>query len=148
MTNKLKPCPFCGGNNVGFNECKGLEDCSNFEECSNAGYYAVVCDANNGGCGSASGYRQTAEEAAAVWNRRTSGWVSVEDRLPKELETVVVHTKKGYTFNARLSNGEWFGECARMQGSDVTHWMPLPERPGGKERKGLEYEHKNRAIPR
>lgn len=30
---ELKPCPFCVGQSIGLDSCKGLEECQNFEEC-------------------------------------------------------------------------------------------------------------------
>ena len=68
---ELKPCPFCGGKNIEFCTCKGLEDCANFEECQSIGYFSIVCNINKGGCGTNSGYYLTSEEAIEAWNRRT-----------------------------------------------------------------------------
>ena len=70
--NKLKPCPFCGGNNIVIESCAGLEECENFEECCNPGYFAAVCDYNNGGCGASGGYRKGKEKAIEAWNRRVN----------------------------------------------------------------------------
>ena len=67
---ELKPCPFCGGQSIGLDSCKGLEECQNFEECGSQ-YHAIVCNWNSGGCGASSGYYPTVEEAIEAWNRRT-----------------------------------------------------------------------------
>ncbi|MBU2701144.1 hypothetical protein Ga0466249_002258 [Sporomusaceae bacterium BoRhaA] len=70
MINNIKlSCPFCGGKNIEFDDCKGTEACNNFEECKSA-YYTVVCNINKGGCGASSGYYQTKEQAIKAWNRR------------------------------------------------------------------------------
>ncbi|MBP2635031.1 MAG: Restriction alleviation protein Lar [Firmicutes bacterium] len=66
----LKPCPFCGGNEVDFSDCKRLEACENFECCDDEEYVSVVCNFNKGGCGASSGYHDTKEKASAAWNRR------------------------------------------------------------------------------
>ena len=67
----LKPCPFCGKQVALIDNCHELEDCENFERCEATGYYAVVCDVNEGGCGASGGYARTEQEAVAAWNRRT-----------------------------------------------------------------------------
>ena len=67
---ELKPCPFCGGQNIAVDSCKGLEECENFEECSSSEYHAIVCNWNKGGCGASSGYYLTLEKAIEAWNRR------------------------------------------------------------------------------
>lgn len=50
---ELKPCPFCGGQNI-------------------LGFYSMVCNVNKGGCGASSGYFSTVEKAIEAWNRRVS----------------------------------------------------------------------------
>lgn len=59
MTEKLKPCPFCGSNDV------------TLEETYESGY--VRCRS----CGAESGFRYSHDEAAAAWNRRTDSKVLV-----------------------------------------------------------------------
>lgn len=43
MNIELKPCPFCGGQNIDLDSCKGLEECENYEAYSSQ-YYAIVCN--------------------------------------------------------------------------------------------------------
>lgn len=72
MNEELLKCPFCGNTEslrVGTDE--ELES-------GNSGWYQVCCSAYenysigrvDGGCGSASGYAETREEAIEKWNRR------------------------------------------------------------------------------
>ena len=78
---KLEPCPFCGQSVAVFSTVCDCEICANFEqedcpECYAPGenddcIHFVVCNANEGGCGAATGWYRDAEEAAKAWNRRT-----------------------------------------------------------------------------
>ena len=70
MTNRkmLRPCPFCG--NPGVKIVLLPEDGkSRFTD-----KYMVLCDYRENGCGSASGWCSTPEEAEDVWNRRRRKW--------------------------------------------------------------------------
>lgn len=61
-------------------------------------------------------------------------WISVEERLPVEDETVIVCADDGCVYAAQYwGHGKWRREligCIRSD-TDVapTHWMPLPEPP-------------------
>ena len=59
-------------------------------------------------------------------------WISVEERLPKEWESVLVRSRCGYTECAVWLGvlGKW--RCTwdhTLLESEITHWMPLPEPP-------------------
>ena len=62
-------------------------------------------------------------------------WISVEERLPKEGEEVLVFGywhEKFQPLMCYLSphrKGKWFTTIAGQQVYTVTHWMPLPEPP-------------------
>ena len=61
-------------------------------------------------------------------------WISGEERLPEELEDVLVSTGKKHVFCAyRSYSGRWFTGDIELEeievGDTVTHWMPLPEPP-------------------
>ena len=47
-------------------------------------------------------------------------WISVEDRLPKEMERIITHHKRGAIRLHRWVN---------IDKEDFTHWMPLPQPP-------------------
>jgi hypothetical protein len=54
-------------------------------------------------------------------------WISVEDRLPKDYQLVIVDGGV-----ARLQGDFWYsytGSNGRFITWRVTHWMPLPEPP-------------------
>lgn len=70
---KLLPCPFCGKSViVCFTDARELATCGRYADCEedDCDMVAVVCDYTRGGCGATSGYRETEEEAAELWNRR------------------------------------------------------------------------------
>ncbi|WP_417618788.1 DUF551 domain-containing protein [Oceanisphaera sp.] len=58
-----------------------------------------------------------------------AGWISVEDRMPANGQTVIVTDgeKTGSLMRLRL---KWFVYGSNIPCSDlVTHWMPLPAPP-------------------
>ena len=63
-------------------------------------------------------------------------WVSVEDELPKTGEYVVCIAKRNpfsrfMPVVARIEKNGWVNPITEQYISEVTHWMPLPERPKG-----------------
>jgi Lar family restriction alleviation protein len=61
MPDKLKPCPFCGGEATA-RRYKDVEFLVHNADC-----FMVLC----GGCGCGTSYEPTEEAAADTWNRRT-----------------------------------------------------------------------------
>lgn len=62
-------------------------------------------------------------------------WISIEDRLPKAYEVVLVLTTYNRHHEAHHHGEEvprW-EDCLCQPLSGVTHWMPLPEPPKEKE---------------
>tara|TARA_R110000851_G_scaffold101313_1_gene217394 strand:+ start:557 stop:862 length:306 start_codon:yes stop_codon:yes gene_type:complete len=60
-------------------------------------------------------------------------WISVDDRLPEDCVTVLVH---GGCAHYSKANGKWYTMMERLNNGDyrqiswiVTHWMPLPTPP-------------------
>jgi hypothetical protein len=75
--------------------------------------------------------------------RNCSEWISVEDKLPKSNKPVLVHYKT-LMANSVISVGLNFdghGIFRQLVGGleiqEVTHWMPLPERPELKTAHGI-----------
>lgn len=137
MSDALKPCPFCG------DEPRTI---------SAPGWHEVICD-----CGVMFEVDvETLAEAIAAWNRREcaetgqgdtelqgSGWISVDERLPRIEETVMVALSDGAVFSSWLEKepvsydaDEWPpdgvsfpAEWQANEWGEVTHWQPLPEPP-------------------
>ena len=59
-------------------------------------------------------------------NRKKPRWISVEERLPEDGETVVVFTSRGKISYATRTELGWSGPYSCLF---PTHWMPLPEPP-------------------
>ena len=70
-------------------------------------------------------------------------WISVNDRLPEQHKEVLISIEYGDVIQAYYSDNRWYisrdvrdnatdcyANVARLiEGSNVTHWMPLPEPP-------------------
>ena len=58
-----------------------------------------------------------------------SEWISVEERLPREIEPVLVYSADRWSRDVWvgcLCCGAWISEYEEIH---VTHWTPLPEPP-------------------
>ena len=64
MSEKLKPCPFCGGNTCIIQKDNTLRE--DKRTCT----YQIVCAAFLGGCGASGGVGLTAPKAIEAWSRR------------------------------------------------------------------------------
>ena len=57
-------------------------------------------------------------------------WVSVKNKLPKEMQAVIIYGKSDNEYYQNqdigwLNDGRWMTDTIRK----VTHWMPLPPPP-------------------
>lgn len=111
MSEKLLPCPFCGGEAEYHVECEMVT-----VRCS-------ICGATT------SGWWDEPEEAIAEWNRRADGWISVEERLPEHSNVVLVALRHGLVCEGSYFDIEQRWIRFGVPYMPVTHWMPLPELP-------------------
>ena len=71
----------------------------------------------------------------AGWNDAVDAmprWISVEERLPKDYEDVVIIMRDGASSWYRVAYreyGGWSFGGGRRVNDEVTHWMHLPEPP-------------------
>lgn len=70
--------------------------------------------------------------AALSTQQDSSGWISVEDRMPEIFRPVIVCREKGkgkYVVEQGCKDvGDWW-KVYGTRIKTVTHWMPLPEPP-------------------
>lgn len=64
-----------------------------------------------------------------------SPWISVEEKLPEDVRDYLVVTDESAVYIAVFTGSRWYlsrnGNYVRD--GEVTHWMPLPDLPTGKE---------------
>jgi hypothetical protein len=56
-------------------------------------------------------------------------WVSIKDWLPESDCRVLVCDREGWVFTGSYENDKWEETSGDECGVEVTHWMPLPNRP-------------------
>ena len=124
MSNKLLPCPFCGGEA----ELRHAERWEPYTD-ERGVYYAnritVINEdfqAQCPGCGVLTKLFATAEEAIVAWNRRAGGWILVD--YFGEPHEVLLPYFAGY------DGTNWNDGDGQTVPFEVTHWMPLPAPPG------------------
>jgi hypothetical protein len=126
------PCPFCGSVTAPHAETDAEIEYKSEED--STGYYAVCCNACNGGCGATGGFKPTEAEALAAWNARgfeagqnaREQWVSVETRMPEDDVDVLVSDGETIMDGERYRGEWWVHGCVT---GCVTHWQPLPSPP-------------------
>jgi Lar family restriction alleviation protein len=106
---ELLPCPFCG---------------SDAEAIDLAGYeiWCKECSAQ------VMSYSGTLDDAVAAWNTRSSGWISVQNRLP-EPDALILVCKEGSSPKDVTVTDGWY---IREMQHKYTHWQPLPSPPEDK----------------
>lgn len=129
---ELKPCPCCGFK-------PDIEDSDSCYPVSRErDYWSAGCVDSAGGCGLRS-FGESMHEAIEKWNTRTSGWISVDERLPFSCVSVLAYIGQVNSLSTSrwaevvyIDNGKWKsfdGSTTFGDGEQVTHWMPLPSAP-------------------
>lgn len=114
---ELKGCPFCGGK---------AEFCQTdifWVRCEN-----IECYSESG-----IGVEGEKDQAAELWNNRSDGWISVDERLPSVGGAY-------WTFNGGDTHKTVIQQRVHMydlyskqfNSGSVTHWMLLPQPPKAK----------------
>lgn len=84
-------------------------------------------------------YPEVREKALKEREPKLGKWISVEDRLPKKDQEILIYRGHHsglinvYTY---MGNNEWeddYGYWGRTDDEGITHWMPLPAPPTEKE---------------
>lgn len=115
MSDKLLPCPFCGGEAV---LCIGEGGYIQCASCLGTMPYQYGLE-----------YSEGKAKAIAAWNRRAAGWIPVTPDMPDNTRVLL-------TNGLGVFIGKW--SAAREMfvtpdgvgiywASQPTHWMPLPE---------------------
>lgn len=78
------------------------------------------------GCLSNSFADTMCQAADAIEELSKPRWIPVTERLPKEMETVIVTTGKNVGFSFCVND---YGTLEFYSPWNITHWMPLPEPP-------------------
>lgn len=67
-------------------------------------------------------------------------WISVEDRLPNETGSYLIYVEGSYISSINTAffifderGGVWKAAQAQAYFKNVTHWMPMPKPPTGKD---------------
>lgn len=131
---EIKPCPFCGGEPYFLKPRheKGTALDTMMIECKHCGalpYGVSVYD----------GEKEEDKKAAIAkfWNRRSSGWISVNGRVPCETSNKwcvgVNSCGKMFAFKESLAcnpkSDTWLIPTALFNAEEITHFMYLPEPP-------------------
>ena len=126
---KLKPCPFCGGTNICTEKGINLNYCDSCSAEANIEHWNTrpIEDALQSRIAEleAESERFTAHSDI---ERQDDKWIPVSERLPEDLQSIIVFTKDRKTYIIRfleLYGREGFGSLSDI----VTHWMPLPVLP-------------------
>lgn len=113
-TPRLARCPFCKSNE----NVKIIPD-------DDSGYqFQVNCDARYGGCGSSSGYKDTKEETAKLWNQSASPDIE-EDVVESQEDTkVALHIFPVPEGWYRVSPRDTTNPGDRCWDMDARKWIP------------------------
>ena len=131
MSDKLKPCPFCGSSATVYHD----EDVGAFVECDNCNARMMTWAGDK-------------EFAASEWNRRAEPerkWIPVSEALPENNRQVLVYAQSTHFALAKYDemmepDGKWKKQWVTFDAwkpyytiENVIAWMPLPEPWRGEE---------------
>ena len=128
MSEKLKQCPFCG-EPVVFNKFAEKVVCEDCGATIYSDYWNTSPIEDNLIARIAE--LEAESERFTVHSdieRQDDKWIPVSERLPEDLQSIIVFTKDRKTYIIRfleLYGREGFGSLSDI----VTHWMPLPVLP-------------------
>jgi len=116
MCQEMLPCPFCGLPGETWEDTSGNKPDKRY------------------GCRDC----QVSMYDVSEWNRRSTRWIPVSERLPEDSKNklphdaieVLAHNERG-TYTAILYYGTF---CGDNKLENITHWMPLPSFPKGMEK--------------
>lgn len=110
MTDKLKPCPFCGGEAYAHHDAPIIE----CETCK------VAMEDGRG-------------SRFDKWNTRTTSWREIDSAPKNEIDVLLFWNGEetvGY-YSVDLEDPRWLHQTSEWRGQP-THWMPLPPPPEAK----------------
>lgn len=111
MADKLKPCPFCGG------EATLVKDIYNDQL-----YNYVIC--SNDDCNANTGRCDTEDEAITKWNNRPSPWHTGK---PTENGCYLLECKIGNSENTYFTTDYWNNEVGYWTVNRVIRWQKIEE---------------------
>lgn len=122
---KLKPCPFCGNENLLFHAVE-YDPCNNVISCNQC---HMSFDMPTYVAGKKSNNR---ERVIETWNARASGWIPCSERMPEDGQEVLIITLKSKAvrfvrYNKTYNLFDIIGGFGTVGTYAVIHWMPLPE---------------------
>jgi len=128
---ELKNCPFCGSET----EIERWEDSNGYSD----GGTRITCVAED--CPGAHTWQDDKATAISMWNTRTDGWISVEDRLPEipsgTYDYFITAIFDGFITDVCVTSySEFYGWMTLGRDKErkgVTHWQSLPAPPDIKE---------------
>ena len=129
MSEILRPCPFCGSADIRTEPGINLNYCDKCSAEANIEHWNTrpIEDALRARIAE---LEEEIDQLTSHSNieRQDDKWIPVSERLPEDLQSIIVFTKDRKTYIIRfleLYGREGFGSLSDI----VTHWMPLPEPP-------------------
>ena len=129
MSEILRPCPFCGSADIRTEPGINLNYCDKCSAEANIEHWNTrpIEDALRARIAE---LEEEIDQLTSHSNieRQDDKWIPVSERLPEDLQSIIVFTKDRKTYIIRfleLYGREGFGSLSDI----VTHWMPLPVLP-------------------